>query len=403
MLKVLQIGQLPIELGGNYTTGIARVVGELSRCKFGDDDVFLYGTNIPEKRVCRSLKTTTHYRGFIKRPFRIIYRIMSHPKSTFKEWKSYRIGGNNPLRMEFYKDNFIRIIKEIKPDIIHYHGGGLDALYNANKKFHIPIVYTLHGLMWDGTDSQEPENLKFKRRLEYYLPMADVYTTLNNKALSKMLALGIKREKITIVPNGVDSNKFYFSKEERKKIRTEFNIKDSTIVFITTGLVVGRKGQFSFLRILETLGIDYQYWIVGNGPDFSLIEEYVASHNLENKVKLLGYVHDTEIYKFHSAADVYAHASTIEGQALSEIEAYSTGLKIIVRKEICDTVIGDPVNETDTYYIADFDNIKKDNIVSWLRKECSERLTRPKFDWGIIAEKYAKVYDEAIRYIEQNR
>ena len=31
MIKILSIGQLPLEVGGSYTSGIARVVYELSK------------------------------------------------------------------------------------------------------------------------------------------------------------------------------------------------------------------------------------------------------------------------------------------------------------------------------------------------------------------------------------
>lgn len=398
MRKVFQIGQLPIELGGNYTTGIARVVGELSRYAFGNTEVYLYGTNISDKKASQLESSYTHYKGYRLRPLAIFFRMITHPFNTFKEWRDYRKkGGNNPIRMEFYKDNFIRIIKEIKPDIIHYHGCGLDAMCNANKSFNIPVIYTFHGLMWDGTNSPSPQNLKFRCHEEYYCTLADSYTTLNDKAVKKMLALGVTSNKISIVPNGVDTDKFYFSEEERIKLRVQYNVAPDTFVFVTTGLIIDRKGQFSFLKILESLGIDYQYWIIGKGPDYEPIKDYIAERHIENKVKLLGYIKDSEIYKYHSAADIYAHASTIEGQALSEIEAYTTGLKVIVRKEIYDTVIGDSVKDKETYYIADFDNIDNSSLISWLKENNIMRATRTKYDWSVIAKRYADIY-ETYRY-----
>ena len=59
-MRVLQIGQLPTEMGGNYTTGVARVVGELSRYKFGDNDVFLMPPIFQMRRPGRFIQIIAH-------------------------------------------------------------------------------------------------------------------------------------------------------------------------------------------------------------------------------------------------------------------------------------------------------------------------------------------------------
>jgi glycosyltransferase involved in cell wall biosynthesis len=159
------------------------------------------------------------------------------------------------------------------------------------------------------------------------------------------------------------------------------------------GLIIDRKGQFDFLKILQSLDIDYQYWIIGKGPDYEKIEQYVKDEGIQQKVKLLGYVRDTEIYKYHSAADFYSHASYFEAQALSEIEAYSCGLRVVVNKRVSDTVVGDIINDKGNYYVADFNDIRKEEIVAWIKRETDKRVSKKQFDWQVIANMYAKVYE----------
>ena len=47
MIKVLSIGQLPQEVGGSYTTGVTRVVHELSKQQIPDVEQYLYAPNAP--------------------------------------------------------------------------------------------------------------------------------------------------------------------------------------------------------------------------------------------------------------------------------------------------------------------------------------------------------------------
>ena len=129
----------------------------------------------------------------------------------------------------------------------------------------------------------------------------------------------------------------------------------------------------------------------------NIIKEYAIEKGIEDKVKIIGYVKDTDMYKYLSAADFYAHTSTIEGQALSEIEAYATGLRIVVNRMVANTVIGDVEKEKDTYYVADFSSINSNKILAWLNREQCERKSRGNYDWSIIAKLYGEAYKACIR------
>lgn len=394
-MRVLQIGQLPTEMGGNYTTGVARVVGELSKHKFGSHETFLYATNISNEKAQTLCTYKNQYMGYVKRPFHMLFHMLFHPFSTIKAYKTYKLTDKASfLHMEFIRDNYSRLIKIIKPDLIHYHGTALSAMHFANSKANIPILYSPHAMVWvdegKGASTDNPVIKAAKTTLSF----GNHYTALNESVVKRLRMLGINDDKITIVPNGVDSTKFYYSESVREEIRLSMGASSNTLVFITVGLVIDRKGQFDFLRILQSLGIDYQYWIIGKGPDIEKVEQYIKNVKIENKVKLLGYVQDKEIYKYHSAADIYAHSSYFEAQALSEIEAYSCGLRIIVNKTVSDTVIGDVHSDKKNYYVLDFKDNCKDDMVAWIESKSGVRNSKKQFDWQFIANKYAEVYDK---------
>lgn len=387
--KVLNIGQLPKESGGTYTTGIARVVENLYQKNFGDVIMYWYFTNVPQAIAGKKCTYVHQYNGYRKLPIQMLWNLVRNPLETIRAWKYYKRAEVNPIRYEFYRANFAKVLSEVKPDLIHIHGAGLQPLYYANKKWGAPIVITFHGVMYNQEDVNSHH---FLHLYQDQIKMADYFTVLNGETMRKALALGMPENKCTTIPNGVDTSRFYYSKEQREKIRSEYNVSKGCQVFITTGVVIDRKGQFDFLHILETLDIDYQYWIVGKGPDEQKINNYVTEHHLEERVKMLGYVDGRELYKYLSAADFYAHVSTTEGQALSEIEAYATGLRVVVRKEIKDTVVGDADNDSKNYFVLNMNYVDNTLLKSWLRDSNDERVSRGNYDWALVARQYGELY-----------
>ena len=395
-MKVLVIGQLPKESGGTYTTGIARVIENLyQKESYNGIDMYWYFTNVPQNVALGKCKFKNQYNGYRLLPLRMISNILFHPQKSISEWKHYKKTDNvNPLRYEFYKANFQSVISKIKPDIIHLHGAGMSPLYYANQKTRIPIIITFHGVMYN-----EEDELSWHYKPGYLatIQMVNYFTVLNQETKRKALVLGMPEDKCTIIPNGVDTKNFYYSESQRNLMREKYGVSNNTIVFVTTGAVIDRKGQFDFMLVLEKLGINYQYWVIGKGSDEQKISDYVEAHHLEQKVKLLGYVDGKELYKYLSAADIYAHVSTTEGQALSEIEAYATGLRVVVRKEIEKTVIGDPYNDSLNYYVLDFNSLQEEGLVKWLNTKTETRVSRNKYDWAEIAYRYAELYKQLLK------
>lgn len=400
MIKVLTVGQLPKEVGGSYTTGVARVVYELCKKSVSGVEQFVYATNVKNDDAKNIKIGECKYFGYRMLIGRAMLNILSHPFKTTSEWKHYKnVCHQNPLRFEIYKANFQKVIEEVQPDIIHIHGDGIAPLHFAIGKKRIPVLRTYHGLVFKG-DTQTTKYKKVRDDSIGNKDFADYNTALTEENKKEVAKLGISEDKIDIIPNGNDSAAYFYSPEERKNVRSEQYVGEDTIVFMTTGVVIDRKGQYSFLQVLKDLPLNYQYWIVGKGPDEEKIKTFIAEHQLEGKVKLLGYIDMQNMYRYLSAADVFAHVSYSEGQSLAEIEAYSTGLRVIVNKVIAGTVIGDAYNDHQNYYVVNFENPDKDSFIKWLESDTPERKSRTNFDWQNIAELYKAEY---LKVIERNR
>ena len=393
-MKILLIGQLPAEIGGNYTTGAANVVFELSKQSSRDMVYYTYGTNISSAKARAASSSPLQYIGYKIRPLGMIFHALSHPMSTFKHWRHYRRKDHQSImRYAFYEYNIREAIKAVKPDLIHINSiDNVSPVRFALGTQKIPVLLTCHGIFYRG-DEKDTVN---RDRYLYNINLADAYSGLTAESLDEYAnLLGIDRSRVAIVPNGVDCSKFYFSDSERQKLRVEMGIADECKVFITVASVQERKGQLAFLRLLSSLPIEnYQYWIVGRGPDEDAIKQFINEYNLQHKVVLLGYKTAGELYKYYSAADVYAHPSWEEGQALSELEANATGLPTIVNKAIAKTIASD-IN-SDNYYMLDFENINVEDLIGWINRNGNERQSRKTFDWSVIAQRYHDLYKTII-------
>lgn len=399
MIKVLIIAPLPKEVGGSYTTGVCKVAYELSQCEIAGVKCFIFATNISNKKALRISKFPYQYNGYRWLIFDIMKDLVLRPIKTIKELIYYKQKSHeNPLRFEFYKVNFTKVLENLKPDIIHVHGVGIAPLFFANK-YKIPIIDTMHGVFYNGLETERIS----KDRLDSDVLMSDYFTCLTEECVVKMRdLLKIPENKISLIPNGINTHVFYYSDNERLNIRRKFNVSDDTIVFITVASIQERKGQFRFVKFLMNCDFDFQYWIIGEGKDKEKIWNFCNNNQLGERVKFLGNIYSRELFKYYSAADIYAHVSTMEGQSLSEMEAYATGIRTIVCKDIKDTVVTN-VNNSDIYYILDFEDYDYGKFERWITTKKQIRKSRSDVNWNIIGEKYGDLYNKILKISDNEK
>lgn len=389
-MRVLVIGQLPKEVGGNYTTGAANVVYELSKAN-KREGYHTFATNISEKAAQISSEYKNQYIGYSYRPLSLIMRMLLHPLRFFRNIRHYKkVDHQNWLRYYFYEDNIYKAIQRVSPEIIHCHSVfNLSPTRFALGGKNIPIIVTCHGISYKGDQKDEPIHQMYQGNL----PLADYYTgSTKETAWEYEHYLGIPQKDVLIIPNGIDYRVIHFDEGSRNELRKEYGVKDNQIVFLTIASVQERKGQVRFLHFLKNLQLDYQFWIIGDGPDMPKVKQFINENEMENTVKLIGYVNGNLLYKYYSAADVYAHTSTNEGQALVEIGANATGLKCLVSNEIKNTVSGDI--SSDSYFVLDFHNPDYESITMWLKNNYRSQGTIQ--DWSEIAERYNEFYSKIL-------
>jgi UDP-glucose:(heptosyl)LPS alpha-1,3-glucosyltransferase len=134
---------------------------------------------------------------------------------------------------------------------------------------------------------------------------------------------------VTVVPNGVDCDRFAPDPDARRRVRAAEAVPDDDIVALFVGGDWDRKG----LRVvIEALAVavrrapTLRLWVVGHG-DRKRFHALAARRRVANRVEFFGPRSDTE--RFYRAADVFVFPTRYEAFPLVALEAAAAGLPLV--------------------------------------------------------------------------
>ena len=150
---------------------------------------------------------------------------------------------------------------------------------------------------------------------------------------------------IRVIPTGLDLERFtpVRKEEELDRIRNLHGIKKD----VPTLIYVGRLGKEKNLtEIVDFLSRyeekDFQFIIVGDGPDRAEIEAHVKNSRIASKTIFTGMIRQEEIGIYYQLGNLFLSASTSETQGLTYIEAMASGTPLLCRRDKClDGVVED--------------------------------------------------------------
>ena len=178
--------------------------------------------------------------------------------------------------------------------------------------------------------------IRQKRFLKLYMPLqtwllkrADVVIGTTPVYLSESPYLKMVQHKTVSLPIGVDA--MQPDKSTTEKIRAQYG--NRKIVF-SLGRLVHYKGFCHLIDAASYLDEDYVVLIGGTGPLKADLENQIARLGLENKVKILGRIDDSELPSYYDACRVFCLSSVhkTEAFAIVQIEAMSCGKPIVATK-----------------------------------------------------------------------
>nr|WP_090331183.1 TIGR04063 family PEP-CTERM/XrtA system glycosyltransferase [Nitrosomonas sp. Nm51] len=206
------------------------------------------------------------------------------------------------------------IIPVEQPDIIHVHSpclNGLAAL-RIGRKYKIPILYEMRASWEDaavshGTCQENDLRYKISRALEtYVLKRADHVTTICEGLKGDIQVRGVPSEKITVIPNAVNPDKFYPIQEKDARLCNQLNLSDKKVLgFI--GSFYEYEGLELLIKaaaILKDECPDFHILLVGGGQAESSLKAMVFQLGISDRITFTGRVNHNEVMKYYSIIDL---------------------------------------------------------------------------------------------------
>ncbi len=139
------------------------------------------------------------------------------------------------------------------------------------------------------------------------------------------------KDKVFLLPNGIDKTHFYKDDVLRKTMRDKQSFHVKTVVFICVARLVPGKNPLvllqAFRNVLRTCP-QAKLVYVGEGKERNKLEEFAKQSNIEKDVFLPGEQEDVNAWL--NMADVFVLPSQEESLPLSLLEALQVGLPCIV-------------------------------------------------------------------------
>ncbi len=139
-----------------------------------------------------------------------------------------------------------------------------------------------------------------------------------------------KESNFTVIKNGIDIDRFAFSKETREQARADLKLENK-LVIINVGRFSKEKNQLFLLDILKELLIadkNVRLICVGSGKLKEVFEKKISDSSLQEFVLLTEATSNVEY--FLNASDVYVSPSLFEGFGSSVAEAQVNSLPCIL-------------------------------------------------------------------------
>jgi glycosyltransferase involved in cell wall biosynthesis len=217
----------------------------------------------------------------------------------------------------------------------------------------------------------------------------------------------VKEEKIRVIHNGVDVNKFKPATDKRK-IKEELGFNPDDIAILSVGRLYARKGLFTLIESMPSVVKRFRnakFIISGKGQsnEMKKLVAHAKKLGVEDNIVFTGYFPDAKLPKLYQAADVFAFSTFYEHHPFAVLEALSTGLPVVT------TNVGgipETIEDGKNGFLCQPFNPRElsDRILYFLEHpaEASEiaflarKIIEERFDWRLIVKKVLKVYDEAL-------
>jgi glycosyltransferase involved in cell wall biosynthesis len=203
------------------------------------------------------------------------------------------------------------------------------------------------------------------------------------------VSIGVQKEKIEVLPNGVDTKEFFPSDEERQQL----------VIYV--GWLIERKGVKYLIEAMahakETLS-EYRLILIGQGPQKSELVNTARSLGISDRVDFLGSLSTEQVSDWMRKAKLLVLPSLEEGLGVVLLEALASGTPCVASNvggisDVISPDVGSLVEPGDSIALAEAMEKALSDQDQWLAMSKQAR-TRAKthFSWDSISKRLVERY-----------
>ncbi|WP_031434976.1 TIGR04063 family PEP-CTERM/XrtA system glycosyltransferase [Methylomarinum vadi] len=298
-MKILHILDHSIPLHSGYTFRTRAILEQQKKLGWETFHVTSAKHNVAEHSI-EEIDGLTFYRSEIPSGFPAAWPV-------FNQWAI----------VKSLEKRLAEIIPEIKPDILHAHSPALNGLaaLAAGKKFKLPVVYECRAF-WE--DAAVDHGTTFEGSMRYLLThalethvfkKADAVTTICEGLRNDIIGRGVPANKITVIPNAVDIDKFSFGQPANQELRKELDLTGCVVLgFI--GSFYAYEGLPLLLEALPKIlrhQPEVRLLLVGGGPQEELIRQKTKELGLGRHVVFTGRVPHDQVQEYYNQVEIFVY------------------------------------------------------------------------------------------------
>ncbi|MCF6353712.1 MAG: glycosyltransferase, exosortase A system-associated [Candidatus Polarisedimenticolaceae bacterium] len=209
------------------------------------------------------------------------------------------------------------VIEREKPDVLHAHSPCLNgiAALRAGKRHQLPVVYECRAFWEDaaadhGTSNEWGLRYRLTRAVETYVfKNADAVTTICEGLRKDIIDRGIAADKVTVIPNAVDINRFSAERGTDQTLANELGLAGKSVLgFI--GSFYAYEGLPLLLDAMPAIlevSPDVRLLLVGGGPQEQLLKQKTKEMGLVDAVVFTGRVPHDGVHNYYDLVDIFVY------------------------------------------------------------------------------------------------